>query len=197
VAYFGGIVVSASAVANEIRELFEKGGSEAYFGERVTQLQHALQAAHRAAEAGADGEMVVASLLHDIGHLLGGNLHAEIGVIDHDRSCIEWLQARGFSPRLVALVSGHVRAKRYLVATRPDYRAKLSEASTKTLALQGGPMNADEVREFEEDPYFREMLRLRAWDELAKDPEAVVPGLEHYVDQITAAASGVRTRRIA
>jgi len=186
-----------NAVFQEIQEIFEKGGAEAYFGERVTQLQHALQSAHRATEAGADNEMVVAALLHDVGHLLGGNIHAEIGVIDHDSSCIDWLQARGFSPRLIALVSGHVRAKRYLVATRPDYRAKLSEASKKTLELQGGPMNGVEVREFEEDPHFREMLRLRAWDEQAKDPEAVVPGLEVYVDQITAAAAGVRTRRIA
>ena len=186
-----------SGVFEEIQQMFEKGGAEAYFGERVTQLQHALQSAQRATEAGADDEMVVAALLHDVGHLLGGNIHAEIGVVDHDSNCIEWLQARGFSPRLIALVSGHVRAKRYLVVTRPDYRAKLSEASKKTLDLQGGPMNAEEVREFEEDPYFREMLRLRAWDEQAKDPEAVVPGLDVYVDQITAAAAGVRTRRMA
>ncbi len=183
-----------SAIFEEIRELFEQGGSEAYFGERVTQLQHALQSAHRATEAGSDNEMVVAALLHDVGHLLGGNLHAEIGVIDHDTSCVEWLRARGFSPRLIALVSGHVRAKRYLVATRPDYRVKLSDASRKTLELQGGPMNSIEVREFEEDPYFREMLRLRAWDEQAKDPDAIVPSLEHYRQQIVAAAAGVRIR---
>jgi 2-amino-1-hydroxyethylphosphonate dioxygenase (glycine-forming) len=184
-----------NVVYGEIRELFEKGGSEAYFGEEVTQLQHALQSAHRATEAGADNEMVVAALLHDVGHLLGGDVHAEIGVIDHDRTCIDWLKARGFSPRLIALVSGHVRAKRYLVATRPDYRGKLSEASKKTLELQGGPMSPAEVRDFEEDPHFREMLRLRAWDEQAKDPVAVVPGLEAYEEQIVAAAAGVRIRR--
>jgi len=168
-------------LAQEISELFEQGGAEAYFGERVTQLQHALQSAHCAAEAHADKELVVAALLHDIGHLLGGDFHAEIGVIDHDRSCVEWLAARGFSPRLIALVSGHVSAKRFLVATRPEYRERLSETSKRTLVLQGGAMSAEEVRDFEAGPYFKDLLRLRSWDEQAKDPDAVVPGLEKYL----------------
>ena len=172
--------MSPSLHSGEVGE----GGSGAYFGERVTQLQHALQAAHCAVLARADEELVVAALLHDIGHLLGGNLHAEIGVIDHDQSCVAWLRERGFSERLIALVSGHVAAKRYLVATRADYRARLSEASTKTLALQGGAMSEAEVKAFAESPYFRDLLRLRSWDEAAKEPEAVVPGLESYVGMI-------------
>jgi phosphonate degradation associated HDIG domain protein len=175
------------SVVDEIVALFGEGGSGAYFGERVTQLQHALQSAHCAVQAHADDELVVAALLHDVGHLLGGNLHAEIGVIDHDSSCVEWLRARGFSERLIALVSGHVAAKRYLVATRPEYRERLSEASTKTLALQGGAMSDEEARAFAASPYFRDLLRLRSWDEAAKDPEAVVPGLDTYRDRIEAA----------
>jgi 2-amino-1-hydroxyethylphosphonate dioxygenase (glycine-forming) len=175
-------------VAEEISELFERGGAGAYFGEKVTQLQHALQTAHCATGARADDELVVAALLHDIGHLLGGNIHAGIGVIDHDRSCIDWLRARGFSDRLIALVSGHVSAKRYLVATRPEYFDRLSEASKRTLALQGGPMSPAEARAFEASPYFRDMLRLRSWDELAKDPDAAGPGLENYLGLVTEAS---------
>lgn len=171
-------------VVEEISGLFEKGGAEAYFGERVTQLQHALQSAHCATEARADDELVVAALLHDIGHLLGGDFHAEIGVIDHDRSCVEWLRARGFSPRLISLVSGHVNAKRYLVAARAGYADRLSEASKRTLVLQGGPMSVEEARTFEESPYFKDLLRLRSWDEQAKEPDAVVPGLERYLGLI-------------
>jgi predicted HD phosphohydrolase len=144
------------SVVDEIVALFGEGGSGAYFGERVTQLQHALQSAHCAVQAHADDELVVAALLHDVGHLLGGNLHAEIGVIDHDSSCVEWLRTRGFSERLIALVSGHVAAKRYLVATRPEYRERLSEASTKTLALQGGAMSDEEAQAFAASPYFRD-----------------------------------------
>ncbi len=177
------------SVIEEVVSLFEQGGSQAYFGERVTQLQHALQCAHCATQAGADPELVAAALLHDVGHLLGGNLQADIGVIDHDRSCVEWLRARGFSTRLIGLVSGHVAAKRYLVATQTAYRDRLSEASIRTLALQGGAMSAEEVAAFEAGPYFRDLLRLRAWDEAAKDPSRTVPGLDHYASAIRAALS--------
>lgn len=168
----------------EILDLFGRHGSGAYFGERVTQLQHALQSAHCAVQAKADEELVVAALLHDIGHLLGGNYHAEIGVIDHDRSAIDWLRTRGFSERLIELVSGHVAAKRYLVSTLAGYRDKLSEASTKTLALQGGAMSDAEAAAFAESPYFRDLLRLRSWDEAAKDPAAEVPGMDVYAAMI-------------
>ncbi len=174
----GGIV--QVSVWEEIRELYGSQGEGAYFGERVTQLQHALQSADCAVRAGADEETIVAALLHDIGHLLEGEKHDEIGVIDHDRVGEEWLAARGFSPRLVRLVRGHVDAKRYLVATNPAYKERLSEASKQTLALQGGPMNEPECAAFAAEPLFTEMLRLRSWDEQAKDPEAVTPGLDSY-----------------
>ena len=39
--------------------------------------------------------------------------------------------------RVAALVEAHVPAKRYLVATDPDYRSRLSEVSLRTLAAQG------------------------------------------------------------
>jgi len=172
------------SIAAEIEDLFGKGGAGAYFGERVTQLQHALQTAHLAACAGADDELVLSALLHDIGHLLGGRLDADLGVIAHDQSCVEWLRQRGFSSRVIALISGHVAAKRYLVATNPNYRDRLSEASTRTLRLQGGPMSQEEVTAFESNPHFKDMLRLRSWDEMAKDPEAVVPVLEEYLAMI-------------
>lgn len=165
----------------EILALYEQGGAAAYFGERVTQLQHALQAAQCAERAHADEELIGAALLHDIGHLLSGDFHAELGVIDHDRTCVEWLHARGFSARFTALVAGHVKAKRYLVAKHPEYLQKLSPTSLRTLGLQGGAMSPREVTEFESSPYCKDLLRLRAWDEEAKDPGAVTPGLEHYV----------------
>lgn len=175
---------STSEICNEIVALFETGGTENYFGEPVTQLAHALQAADLASRASADPETVLAALFHDIGHLLEGQNGTETGVIDHDLAGRDWLRERGFSERLAALVGGHVAAKRYLVATHPHYRQRLSAASIETLRMQGGPMSDAEARAFEKEPLFAEMLRLRSWDEQAKDPEAEVPPLGSYREMI-------------
>ena len=78
---------------------------------------------------------------------------------------------------VIGLVSGHVAAKRYLVATREGYMDRLSPTSKTTLELQGGPMSAAEVTAFEASLYYRDLLRLRSWDEQAKDPDMQVPGL--------------------
>jgi phosphonate degradation associated HDIG domain protein len=169
----------------QILDLYARTGQSEYFGEAVTQLEHALQCAFEAQQAGADEELVAASLLHDIGHLLADDPRAEregeVGVINHDDLGGEFLRELGFSERLAALVSGHVDAKRYLTATNPAYYDRLSEASKETLRLQGGPMTADEAAEYGSSEYMKDRLRLRTWDELAKVPNREVPGLESYV----------------
>jgi phosphonate degradation associated HDIG domain protein len=178
------------AAGDEILKLLRESGGQAYYGEAVTQLEHALQAAQLARDAGASEEAVVAALLHDIGHLVDtGRLHERLGVIDHDRAGAEYLQARGFPARIVSLVEGHVDAKRYLVATNAAYAARLSPSSVATLALQGGPMSAEEAAAFERDPLFREKLRLRSWDEQAKVPGAACAPLEDYEALIARYAS--------
>src|SRR5262245_13473590 len=121
-----------------------------YFGEPVTQLEHALQCAQLARSSGADDELVIAALLHDIGHLIAEG--DETGSPDHDRIGANYLRQLGFSARVVELIAGHVQAKRYLTATNPDYFARLSGASKQTLAAQGGPMSPAEVESFEWDP---------------------------------------------
>jgi phosphonate degradation associated HDIG domain protein len=169
------------AAEGEILKLLRESGGQTYFGEAVTQLQHALQSAQLARDAGADDEVIVAALLHDIGHLLEtGRLHEQLGVIDHDCAGAEFLRARGFPEKIVSLIEGHVAAKRYLVATNPAYEARLSPSSVATLKLQGGPMTPEDAAAFERDPLFREKLRLRSWDEQAKDPDAVCSPLEAY-----------------
>ncbi len=180
---------------DEVFALFSASGEGVYFGEPVTQLQHALQAADCASNAGADEELTLAALLHDVGHLLpGGRTHEEIGTIDHDRTAQAWLAERGFSARLIALVGAHVDAKRYLVATNPDYHARLSEASKRTLELQGGPMTSAEAEAFAAAPHFRDALRLRSWDEHAKDPAAVVPPLESYRAALSRHLTAIKAR---
>jgi 2-amino-1-hydroxyethylphosphonate dioxygenase (glycine-forming) len=176
------ISTSREMVVDEVLRLLESSGQSAYFCEPVTQLEHALQSAQLAADAGADDETIIAALLHDIGHLFEdeGAHHEEIGVIDHDAVGARYLCESGFSPRVAGLVSGHVAAKRYLTTANPSYLAKLSPASLATLKLQGGPMTAEEAKTFERDPLFQEKLRLRSWDEMAKRVDCAVAPLASY-----------------
>ena len=178
------IAMTPNQVCHEIVQLFETRGAGAYYGEAVTQLQHGLQSAHAASGAGADEEEMLAALLHDIGHIVDENGLAELGSLDHDRIASEWLKERGFSKRLIELAAGHVAAKRYLVTTNPAYYDRLSPVSRETFVQQGGKMTAEEVAAFEKNPLRNGMLRLRSWDEAGKDPDAVVPGLAHWVPLI-------------
>lgn len=168
-----------------IKNLFAQSGDDAYFGEPVTQLEHALQCAQLAEQAGADDETIVAAFLHDIGHLLppelAGGYMDGYGTIDHERLGADYLRERGFSEKVAQLIEHHVNAKRYLVFKNPNYFARLSEASLRTLEFQGGPMSAGEALAFETNPYFKGILLLRTWDEQAKIPHLPTPGIEYYV----------------
>jgi predicted HD phosphohydrolase len=77
-------------------------------------------------------------------------------------------------------VGAHVDAKRYLTATNPGYGQRLSPASVATLRLQGGPMTPEEAAEYGQNPELRDALRLRSWDEMAKDAAWTGPGVEEY-----------------
>jgi len=172
-----------------IFEIFEVRGGDAYFGEPVSQLEHALQAAYYAGQENAPASLVVAALLHDVGHLLHGlGEHVADRGIDarHEDVGEAWL-AREFGPEVTEPVRMHVDAKRYLCATDPEYLALLSPASLQSLALQGGAYTAEEAREFERRPFARDAVRLRRWDDLAKVPGMAVPGLESYRALIEAA----------
>lgn len=173
----------SGAVADEVLELLGASGGDEYFGEAVTKLEHAVQCAWHASRAGADEELILAALLHDIGHLFDdeGTVRDErVGVVNHDEMGEAWLLERGFSRRLARLVGGHVDAKRYLTATNAAYMQRLSPASVETLRLQGGPMETAEAEAFGAQEELRDILRLRTWDEMAKDPEWAGPGLESY-----------------
>jgi len=49
-----------------------------------------------------------------------------------------------------------------------------------TLSVQGGPMSEAEARDFEALAYAADAVRVRRWDDEAKDPSADVPGFAHY-----------------
>lgn len=174
---------NVAGIVDEVFDLLRSRGGEQYFGEAVSKLEHAEQCAWHAYRSGADEELILASLLHDIGHLFDVEetvRDEKVWVVNHDRTGEQWLIERGFSRRLASLVGGHVDAKRYLTATNPLYLRKLSPASVETLRLQGGPMCPAEVEAFGAADGLNDMLRLRDWDELAKDPDWSGPRLESY-----------------
>jgi phosphonate degradation associated HDIG domain protein len=176
------------SVVEEIERLFATQGDGVYFGEDVTQLEHALQSAALAEAENAPDSLVVASLLHDIGHLLHdeGEDIADKGVdTRHEDAGNDWL-VRFFGPEVTEPVRLHVAAKRYLCAVNPKYLERLSEASIKSLHLQGGPYSAEEVAEFESNPHYKAALRLRAYDDQAKIVGLDVPSVSHYRSRIEA-----------
>lgn len=161
----------------------QKSSGTDYIGEPISQLDHALQCAYLATQAGADDELILAALFHDIGHLCASpheGRMGEYGVDSHEAVGADYLRRLGFSDRIARLVLGHVQAKRYLVAAHPGYLDKLSPASLKTLEYQGGPMSPAEVRSFEADPDRKNILMIRAWDDLAKVSGREVPDLDSY-----------------
>ena len=145
-------------------------------GEKVglSELDHGLQCAYELECAHpADLELQVAGLLHDIGH---GYASDE----EHGRAGGERVRS-AFGDRVASIVEGHVPAKRYLVATDASYGDGLSEVSVTSLRLQGGPMSAEEVSEFEAQPFSSDAIALRRADDRAKAPGRSVPGLDHWV----------------
>ena len=168
----------AQKSTEKIMQLFEQYGSNDYDGEPVTQTSHMVQCAMLAMQANADQELVLGAFLHDIGHLLGHKQQAKdmggFGAVNHESIGAKYLKEKGFSERVCAIVNGHVAAKRYLVATDESYAAKLSAASRETLCWQGGAMSEEEVRNFRQHPYFKEIIQVRLWDEGAKDYNAVL-----------------------
>src|SRR5262245_43010641 len=138
-------------VMERITRLFQERGAEQYFGEPVSQLEHALQAAHLAVVYRARDSLVVAALLHDIGHLMheqGESLAAD-GIEARHEMAAEAFLRRHFDGDVTEPIRLHVAAKRYLCAVDSGYAGQLSPASQQSHALQGGPMAAAEVAAFE------------------------------------------------
>lgn len=174
----------ATQIADEIIALYEQYGGNEYYGEAVTQLQHACQSAELAQQAGCDVEMVLAAFLHDIGHICVAGHNVTVmdnyGVMNHEKIGAAFLRNRKFSERLIQLVQAHVSAKRYLTFKDPGYYNQLSEASKQTLVYQGGKMTQEEALVFETDPLFAEMIQMRKIDEEAKDEQKQPGDLAKY-----------------
>jgi phosphonate degradation associated HDIG domain protein len=168
----------------DIGRLFQEHGHIAYSGEPVTQLEHALQSAQLAEEAGAGDALVTAALLHDLGHLLNmqGETPTARGIDDqHQYFAIPFLRPL-FPPAVIEPVRLHVDAKRALCALEPEYYEGLSEDSRRSLTLQGGIFSRDETQAFLAKPHAEDAMRVRRWDDRAKVAGLATPPLAHYLE---------------
>ena len=179
--------VPLHSVDDLFAELDDSHGTDTY-----SALDHHLQCADILKREGADIELQVAGLVHDVASSLeprpSGD-HAEIGAE---------LVRPLLGARVADLVGGHVLAKRYLITVEPSYRGVLSGNSTATLALQGDSLAPDAVRAFAGAALADDWLTLRRADDRAKAVGLVVPDLESWrcaLDDLVARTGSTSAQR--
>ena len=168
----------------KLRDIYATRGLETFEGDRrVTQTSHALQTAAIAEEEQASPEMIVAALLHDVGRIINPR-DREItdsgGDAKHEVVAQQYLEP-WFGPEVTMPIKWHVAAKRYLVATDPEYRGKISPGSTRSLKGQGGEYTPADAEDFMAQPFAAEGVQLRRWDDRAKKVDASTPSFEHFI----------------
>jgi phosphonate degradation associated HDIG domain protein len=164
----------------ELEALYAQRGGLNY-GEGVTQMEHALQCAAVAQEQGAPPSLIAAALLHDVGHLLVSEYDA-IHDDDHHEATGARALSRLFSPAVCGPIALHVAAKRYLCFIDQTYHAALSPASQASLALQGGPFDAQAASAFEKRRMWQDAVWLRRIDDHGKRDEA---SRERFADYLS------------
>ena len=156
---------------------------QTYYDEAVTQLEHALQCAALAEQNNAGRTLITSALLHDIGHFVLDEHNVEVSFLDTDLNHEE-IGAKYLEPFFPVAVTTpihlHVPAKRYLCTVDTSYYNGLSDASKRSLKLQGGIMSDDECNGFEDIPHYQDALTLRRWDDQAKVKGLETKGLETY-----------------
>jgi len=169
-------------IIEEVFKLYELHGSDDYIGEPVSQIEHASQSAQLAQKEDYDEEVILAAFFHDIGHICAKkdpkNDMGGYGMLRHELVGANYLRKRGFSEKIARLMENHVEAKRYLCFKEPEYYKKLSVASKATLEFQGGKMTNEEADKFENDPLFSLSIKMREWDETAKEENVAIIDLE-------------------
>lgn len=169
-----------------LADIFERRGGEEYLGEPVTMAEHMLQGAQFAENAGEAEIIIVAALLHDIGHFtseFGSFTMDDVEDRHHEEAGAAVLER--FFPTLVTdCVRYHVAAKRYLCAARPEYFRRLSEASVLSLKLQGGPMSPAEVSAFEKNPNVKEIVKVRHYDDAGKRADMKTQTFAYYAPMV-------------
>lgn len=179
--------MTGATVQQKVDALFnymERRG-QSFYDEVVTQLEHALQCAALAQQNDASHTLITGALLHDIGHFILDEHNADKAFLatdlNHEEIGAQYMEP--FFPDAVTTpIRLHVPAKRYLCTTDASYHDGLSEASKRSLIVQGGVMSDEEREAFEQIPHFQDALTLRRWDDLSKVKGLEIAGLETYRD---------------
>ena len=133
---------------------------------------------------GADEELIVAGLLHD----LGDGRVAEAAHAPWAAALVRPL----LGERVAWVIGAHADAKRYLCTTDPAYWDTLSPLSKQTLVAQGGLMTPEELEQFRASPFADQAVLLRQCDDAGKDPTHTVQHPERFramLDRVAARAS--------
>ena len=169
-----------------ILDLFARRGTEEYMGEPVSMAQHMEQTAACAVADDSSDKLVIAALLHDIGHFVGDfpidalengvdNLHEEAGA--------KFLE-RFYPASVTEPIRLHVAAKKYLCAVDEEYFSRLSDASVQSLQVQGGPMTQVEIKAFESSPYHQSAVQVRRYDDDGKVAGLDIKTVSSYRDRL-------------
>jgi len=152
-----------------------------YIGEKVTIAEHMIQTAMIAENAKSSNNLICSCLLHDYGHFILEDPDKLVRKkIDgkHEDIGYEYLK-KFFKKEVVEPIKYHVLAKRYL-AKEKKYFNSLSEASKISLKLQGGVLNKKESKEFEKKDFFKQTIKLRKFDEVAKRTDIKMKSIIEY-----------------
>lgn len=173
-------------IVSFLTDVFERRGAEEYLGEPVTIAEHMLQGASAAEQNGENEAIIVAALLHDIGHFTSefGTFSMDDTEDRHHEDAGARILERFFPTIVTDCVRYHVAAKRYLCAKSPAYVEKLSAASVHSLHLQGGPMNAEEMKAFEANPNLHAIIKVRHLDDGGKIAGLNTPTFAHYAPMV-------------
>jgi len=157
-----------------------------YIGEKITISEHMIQSAMLAEKSKSNDDLICSCLLHDYGHFIIDDPD-ELVKNDkdgyHESMGYEYLKSF-FKKEIVEPIKYHVLAKRYLARNKKYYNL-LSNASKISLKLQGGILNKKECNEFEKMPFFKNTIKLRKFDELAKKTNIKIKSINDYKDLLS------------
>ena len=168
---------------NVIEKIIDKfqNNKSLYIGEKVTIAEHMIQSAMMAEKTKSKDTLICSCLLHDYGHFIlddPDELVREKKDGKHEDVGYEYLK-KYFKEEIVEPIKNHVLAKRYL-ARDQKYFNLLSPASITSLKLQGGLMSDDEAQIFEKNKYFKDSIKLRRFDEAAKNEGVKIKDIIEY-----------------